>query len=275
MKKTKPAARLSKAADRHLKRSALLFSFLPPLADTLILFPLMQMVLANGGDGVVYQILSVISQLIGLAGFFAIIALSVYCVFADAMSALGRAIALQGISYLVSTVLLRTLMFWLLALVNDTLRPVYAISNYTLSYWTDSSGMMLIWSALSFFINAVMLMLLLTVVVAVALLLHRRQKEGITLESLASDAPERSAGQSLILLSLRIATLIYLVQALANQLYQTVVSVSDLSASEILGQIGQVVAPYFLLAIFAWVGYWLMQVIARLTASKVLALCKD
>lgn len=271
MKKTNSPALFTPAADRFLKRLALLFAFVPPLADTLILFPIMQAVLANYGQGVLYQLLSVISQLLGLCGFFAIVALAVYCVFADAISALGRAFALQGISYLVSAVLLRTLMLWLLAFINDTLRPVFAVSNYTLGYWTDSDGMMLIWAAISLFINVIVMMVLLAVIVAIALFLRRKQKERIPLEGFVGSGDEVYPRFTLCF---RIAALIYLVQALANQVYSTVTSVAGLDAAEVIADLASIISPYFLLAIYAFIGYWAMQFAVGRIARRTLALCK-
>lgn len=270
MKQKKPPALFTPAADRFLKKIALLFAFIPPLADTLILFPLTQMALANSGEGVLYQILATTSQLLNLSGFFVIAALAIYCAFADAFSALGRAFALQGISYLFSMVLLRTFIVWLSALIDNKLQPVFALSNFTLNYLTDNDGMMLIWSAISFFINSIMLMALLVIVVAIALLLRRKQKERISFEALAGTDGELHPR---ITLCLRITTLIYLIQALANQIYTTIVSTADWDAAQLVANLATVAAPYFLLAIYAFVGYWLMQTVTQKIAQKTLALC--
>lgn len=272
MKPKNSPARLLPSADRFLKKLALLFAFLPPLADTLILYPLAQAALANSGEGVLYQILSAASQLLGIAGFFAAVALAVYCVFADALSALGRVFALQGISYLVSVVFLRTLVIWLTALIDNKLHPVFALSNFTLAYLTDNDGMMLIWSAVSLFINSVVLMVLLVIVTAIALLLRRKQSAPSSLEAIAD---ENGDLHPRILLCLRLTTLIYLIQALANQVYTTVATTSDWDAAELIARLASVTAPYFLIAIYAFIGYWLMQTVLRQIARKVLALCSS
>lgn len=269
-KKTPSAIVLTESADRFLKTLALLFAFVPPLADSLILFPLTQIALANGGTGVIYQILSAASQVISIGGFFAAVSLAVYCVFADALSALGRIFALQGISFLLSVVFLRTFMLWFLALIDDALHPVIALSNYTLYTVTSDDGMMLIWSAISLFTNVIVLMALMLIVVAVALLLRRKQSVRIPLESLIDSHGESHPRFSLCY---RIATMIYLIQALANQIYQTVGEVTGVTSSEIIANLASVIAPYFLLAIYAFVGYWVMQTVGRRISVKVLAIC--
>lgn len=269
-KKTPSAILLTESADRFLKKLALLIAFIPPLADSLILFPLTQIALANGGTGVIYQILSTVSQIVSLGGFFAAVALAVYCIFADALSALGRVFALQGISFLVSVVFLRTFMLWFLALIDDALHLVLALSNYTLYTVTSDNGMMLVWSAISLFTNVVVLMALMLIVVAVALLLRRKQNTRIPLDALVDRQGEAHPRFSLCY---RIATLIYLLQALVNQIYQTVGEVAGATSSEIIANLANVIAPYFLLAIFAFVGYWVMQTATVRIAVKVLSIC--
>lgn len=258
---------LSEGGDRLLKKAALLVAFLPPLADSLVIYPLTQIALANLGTGVLYQLLTVLSQLVSISGFFVAVAIAVYCVFADAFSALGRVFALQGISYLVSVVLLRTLIQWLLALIDSTFVFPFAFSNFTLNTITENDGMMLVWSAISLFVNVILLMVLMTVIVGIALLLRRRARDSVTLETLAESKQENHPS---VTLCLRIATVIYLVQALINQIYTTVTSVSGVSTDELIGELASIVSPYFLLAIYTFVGYWAMQSTIRALAAKVL-----
>lgn len=272
MKKSISPVLLSRGADRFLKKLALLIAFLPPLADAIVLYPLTQIALANLGAGVLYQLLSALSQLVSISGFFAAVALAVYCVYADALSALGRVFALQGIAYLTSVVLLRTLVQWLLALLDDKLSLSFALSNFTLNTLTESDGMMLIWSAISLFTNVILLMVLLAVIVGIALLLRRRQREALTLEALADGKRENHPS---VVLCLRIATIIYLVQALVNQIYSTVTSVSGVETAELIADLASIITPYFLLAIYTFVGYWVMQSVIRAVAAKALALSCD
>lgn len=269
MKKKNPPALLTTAADRHLKKLAMLFACLPPLADALILYPLLQIVLANTGNGILYQILSALSQIINLTGFFAVASLSVYCALASALSALGRVLALQGIAYLVLTVLLRTLVQWLLAFLDSTFVLPFAFSNFTLQMLTESDNMMLIWSAVQLFINVILMMVLLVIVVAITLVIRQKQTASLTLESLA----DGSAGSSFSLV-LRITALIYLIQAFINQLLTTLDLVKGSDASDVIANLATILAPYFLLAIYTFIGYWVMQTILRRVAEKTLSLCQ-
>ncbi len=273
MKKTNSPAVVNASADRFLKKLALILAFLPPLIDTLIFFPLQQITLANLGAGVLYQILSVASQLLNLSSFFAIVALAVYCVYADDLSALGRVFALQGISYLSAVVLLRTFVYWALAVLDDTfILGSFSFCNLTLQKLTDSGGMMLIWSAISLFINVIMLILLLLIVTAIALLLYRRGLKKSIDFSLKALTVENNAAQQALTCCFRLATLIYLIQALINEIYDTVQSLGASNTSIEFAELAPMIAPYFLLAIYACVGYWIMQLAARAIARKAFTL---
>lgn len=271
MKKTPPSAKLTAAADRHLKKLAVIIAFLPPLIDSLILFPLTQIVAANYGTHIIYQILSVLSQLMNLAGFFAAVALAVYCVFANALSALGRVIALQGIAYLSAVVVLRTFILWLLALIDDKLRLGFSFSNYTLNSLLESDGMMLIWSAISLFLNIIMLMLLIVIIVGIALLLRRKHIDSLSLNALADNDDGLLPP---ITLTLRIGSLIYVIQALANQIYDTVQYVSGMDTAQVMSSLASIISPFFLLAIYTFVGYNLMLWLIRRISKQALSLCQ-
>lgn len=270
-KKITPAA-LTPAADRSLKKIALIASVLPLAAEFLILFPLIQIVSANLGDGVLYQILAVTSRMLNLAGFFGAIALSVYCVFADALSALGRVFALQSIFRLLAEVGLRTFLLWLLALINDSLRPSVALSNYTLNSLTENNATELFASALYDFLSVVTMIVLLAIIIFAALIIRKKQGSQPSLDTLAD--PEAPACRG-ITSSLRIATVIYLLQALANQIYNTVVLVSGVDTEQLIESLAIIISPYFLLAIYAFAGYWFMLFISQRLAVRTLSVCRS
>lgn len=271
MKKQTSLAVLTPAADRSLKKLALLIALIPLAVEIVVLFPILQIVNANIGNGVLYQILSVASRILNLTGYFAAIALSVYCVFADALGALGRTFALQSLFRLLFEVVLRTFLLWLLAVIDNALHPSIALSNFTLNSLTENNGQELLGSALFDFLGVVVTVVLLAVIIFVALLIRRKHLP-VSLESLVDSGDGLHGGA---LLSLRVATLIYLIQALANQIYSTFTLVSGIETSALIANIGLIAAPYFLLAIYAFAGYRGMLVFLQKTAERTLALCSN
>lgn len=271
MKKPNILTVLSPAADRSLKKTALYISLIPLALEIIVLFPILQIVNANIGSGVLYQILSVVSRMLNLAGYFAAIALSIYCVFADALGALGRTFALQSLFRLFFEVILRTFLLWLLALIDSNLRTSIAISNFTLNSLTENNGQELLGSALFDFLGTIVTIVLLAVIIFIALLIRRKHFPA-SLESLADDDGVLHSG---ILLSLRISALIYLIQALTNQIYSTYTLVSGIETSELIANIGLIAAPYFLLAIYAFAGYWGMLIFMQKISAHTLRLCSD
>lgn len=261
---------LTPEADRSLKKLALLISTLPIAAEILVLYPLLEILSANIGKGLLYTTLSVFSTCLNLAGYFAAIALAIYCVYAGALSALGRVFALQSVFRLFGEVILRTFLLWLLALIDQTFRPSIALSDYMLSTLTKDNCSILFVSSLDDFFGVVLKIVLLAIIILIALLIYQKRAKGCPLECIVS--PDGSVLPP-VTLSLRIATLIYALQALCNQLNESYISLRSVEKQEILTNIGMIAAPYFLIAIFAFGGYIGMQALLSFISRKTLPLC--
>ena len=139
-------------------RFALIFALIVPLADTVLISPACGAVLANVGDGVLYEILSRLSELAVTAAFLSMCALVVCAVFADLRALALRLLLLEGLSFIFIGVLLKSAMLWVCAALDECLFTElgsFALSNYTLAQINDQ--LLVWWSMISCFMNVLML----------------------------------------------------------------------------------------------------------------------
>ena len=257
---------LSASASALLMRYTLLLALIVPFLDTLVIFPLRQIILANTGAGVFYQLFSQLTDLFNLVAFFLLIALAIYCTIAGSSRTLGRIVALHGISSVFVTLLLRLGLYYLMAWIDSCYILPFDLCNQTLNTLTRNSGAEL-WSlTLSLFISQVILFVLLVVIICISL--RTRQKALINKTDLSPVALSQQYDSSPLPKLLRIGLILYTVFALINQIYDTIATVINLGAPNSFGTLLSLIVPYFLLAIHTLLCYLALDYGTRSIAQK-------
>jgi hypothetical protein len=257
---------LSVAATIKLMRFPLLLTVIVPLIDTLLIFPLRQIILANTGAGVLYQIVFQATELFNLIAFFLLIALAIYCAISDSPRTLGRIIALHGTVSIFVVVLLRLGIYYLMAWADSGYFLPFDLCNQTLNTLTRNSGAEL-WSlALSLFISQVILFVLLVVMVLITMRArHTAQSKKADPSPLAL---YRQFDESPLPKLLTVGLILYTAFALGNQIFDTVATVINLGAPDGFSSLLSLIVPYFLLAIYALLGYLALDYGARHIAKE-------
>lgn len=249
---------LGKGGERRLSRLVLLLALIAPAIDTLLLFPLSQIILSNSsGTGVLYEIFSQIVELYNLTTFFLLLGLAVYCALIDQTKLLGRIVALHGIASVFVVVLLRILLYYLLALLDSTYLVPFELCNQTLNSLTTDGGAQLMALGLSLFISQVILFALLGLMAMLAL--RARQK---ALEKKADLSPvclRDNFDSTPIPKLLRLGLILFAVVALINSVFDTVMTLIDIGAPAVFSDLMSLIVPYFLLAIHCLVCYLALE----------------
>ena len=81
-------------------RFTILFAIIIPIVDALVLSPLCDTILANIGDGILYEILSKVSELAVTTAFLAQCAVIVCCIFARENKLAVRIFWIESLSFL-------------------------------------------------------------------------------------------------------------------------------------------------------------------------------
>ncbi len=257
---------LTAAANAKLMRLTTLLAIIVPLIDTFLIFPLRQIILANTGAGVLYQIIFQATELFNLITFFLLIALAIYCAIADSPRTLGRIIALHGTVSVFVVVLLRLGVYYLMAWIDSGYFLPFGLCNKTLNTLTRNSCAEL-WSlALSLFISQVILFVLLVIMVLIAMRVrHTAQGKKADLSPLAL---YRQFDESPLPKLLTVSLILYTAFALINQIFDTVATVVNLGAPDGFSSLLSLIVPYFLLAIYALLGYLALDYGTRYIAKE-------
>ena len=267
--KVSPAApaELGKDGLKKLSLYTILLTIVAPLIDTLAIFPLRQLILANSsGTGVIYQIFYQATELFNLLAFFLLLALAIYCALAGASTLLGRIVALHGISSVFVVILLRMGIYYLLAWIDSNFYPPFALCNQTLNSLTQNGGGQLLKLTLGLFLSQVLLFALLAIIAFVAL--RGKQKALAAKKSLAPRALNVEFDKSPIPGLLKISLIIYVAQALVMQIINTVLDLVNLGIPNTFGSLTDLIVPYFFLAIYCILGYLALDYSARYFAKN-------
>ncbi len=260
-------ATLSKHGLQKLSFYTILLTVIAPLIDSLAIFPLRQIILANSsGTGVIYQIFYQITELFNLLAFFLLLSLAIYCAIAGAPHLLGRIIALHGIASVFIVILLRMGIYYLLAWIDSNFYPPFALCNQTLSVLTKNDGAELLKLTLGLFLSQVLLFALLFIVALIAL--RGRQKALTAKSDLSPRALSKTFDQSPLPRLLKATLILYTAQALLNQVISTVMDLINLGIPNTFGSLTDLIVPYFFLAIYCILGYLALDYSARYIARQ-------
>lgn len=264
--RTAPIAKLTGAAEAKLMRFTLWLALIAPLIDTLVIFPLRQIVLANVGAGVLFQLIFQATELLNLVAFFLLMALAVYAALAGANRVLGRIVALHGVASLFIVILLRLGFYCLMAWIDAQYILPFDLCNQTLNTLLRNSSAELMSLALSLFISQVVLFVLLGVIAFVSL--RSRQKALAASADLSPASLSQQFDTSPLPQILRTGLILYTLFALGNQIFDTVSTVVNLGAPDGFSSLLSLIVPYFLLAIYTLICYLALDYGTRFIARE-------
>lgn len=248
---------------------ALVFALIIPLADTLVLSPLSGTILANIGDGVLYEIFSKLSELAVTVAFLAMCALIVCAVFAGKTRLAAILFLIEGLSFVFIAVLLKSGVLWLNAALDEYLLSelgTFALSNYTLTQLSDEH--LVLWSMISYFINIVMLTFVMaTGFFAATVKVNSIKATGRRLshETLVADLPKNTLVNRYVALPV----LVYLTAQLVFCGLDTADSIVNYGKPTLISEYLFIILPYVYQVGFAIVGYFVCQYIAYAVISRL------
>lgn len=249
---------LGERGERRLSRLTLLLALGVPIIDTLLLFPLSQIILSNSsGTSVLYEIFSQLVELFNLTTFFLLLGLAIYCALIDQTKLLGRIVALHGITSVFVVVLFRILLYYLMALLDSTYVVPFELCNQTLHSLTSDGGAQLMALGLSLFLSQVVLFALLGLMALFAL--HERQKSLGGKVDLSPACLRDSFDASPIPKLLKLSLILFAAIALVNNMIDTVMTLIDIGAPSVFSDLMSLIVPYFMLAIHCLVSYLTLE----------------
>lgn len=262
-----PQESLSHSAQKKLAKYVLLLTVIAPILDTLVIFPLRQIILANSsGTSIIYEVFYQITELFNLTAFFLLLALTVYCALADAPKLLGRIVALHGIASVFIVILLRMGIYYLLAWIDSAFYPPFDLCNQTLNALTKDDGAQMMALALTLFISQVILFVLVGIIALLAL--RSRQTALARKTDLSPTALSEQFDQTPFPRLLKLTLILYAIEAFANQIINTVLSLIELGIPGTFSTLLDLIVPYFLLAIYCLLGYLALDYSARYFAKQ-------
>ena len=256
---------LSPAALGKLSRLTVWLALIAPLADALVIFPLRQIFLANStGASLFYSVFLYATELINLAAFFLLLALAVYCAIADSAKLVGRILAYHSIASVFIVILLKIGVYYALAWLDSFFILPFSLCNITFGMLTADSSE-IINTALMLLIGQVVLFAILLVTSLIAL--RFRQKALLARVDLSPSALHEKYDSTPLPRALQLGLIVYAILALANQILDTVGTVTKAGAPDGFDTLLSLIVPYFLLAIYCLLCYLVLDYGTRFIAK--------
>ena len=256
---------LSPVALGKLSRLTVWLALIAPLADALVIFPLRQIFLANStGASLFYSVFLYATELINLAAFFLLLALAVYCAIADSAKLVGRILAYHSIASVFIVILLKIGVYYALAWLDSFFILPFSLCNITFGMLTADSSE-IINTALMLLIGQVVLFAILLVTSLIAL--RFRQKALLARVDLSPSALHEKYDSTPLPRALQLGLIVYAVLALANQILDTVGTVTKAGAPDGFDTLLSLIVPYFLLAIYCLLCYLVLDYGTRFIAK--------
>ena len=250
-------------------RFTILFAVIVPIADAIVLSPLCDTVLANIGDGILYEVLTKASELAVTTAFLALCAVIVCCIFAGNNKLAARIFWIEALSFLFLVVLLKPFVLWLNALIDEYILSglgTFVISNYTLSQMHDE--LLIWWAMISYFMNVLMLL----VVMCAAFFASKLKVSSIKAtgrklshETLVDSLPKNS----LLNTSVAVPVAVYLLTQIIFCVSDTIDSITLYGAPVLVSEYVFLILPFVYKIGFAIVGYFVCQYIAYAMISSL------
>ena len=250
-------------------RFTILFAIIIPLVDAIVLSPLCDTILANVGDGILYEVLSKVSELAVTTAFLAQCAVIVCCIFAGENKLAARIFWIESLSFLFLVVLLKPAVLWLYAVIDECILSglgTFVLSNYTLSQMHDE--LLVWWAMISYFMNVLMLMVVMCAAFFGAKLKVSSIKatgRKLSHETLVKGLPKNSLLNS----SVALPVFVYLFTQIFFCVTDTVDSINTYGAPVLVSEYLFLILPFVYKIGFAIVGYFVCQYIAYAMVSSL------
>ncbi len=250
-------------------RFTILFAVIVPIADAFVLSPICDTVLANIGDGILYEVLGKISELAVTSAFLAQCAIIVCCIFAGYNKLAARLFWIEGLSFLFLVVLLKPAVLWINAVIDEYILSglgVFMLSNYTLAQMHDD--LLIWWAMISYFMNVLMLLVVMIAAFFAAKFRVSSIKatgRKLSHETLVAGLPKNSLLNS----SVAVPVAVYLLTQLVFCITDTVDSITLYGAPVLVSEYLFLILPFVYKIGFAIVGYFVCQYIAYAMISSL------
>lgn len=250
-------------------RLSIVFALIVPLADTLLLSPLCGILLANVGDGVLYEIISKLSELLVTVAFLAQCAVIVCAVFAGQNKLAAKLFWIEGLSFVFIAVFLKSGVLWLSAVIDEYLLSelgTFALSNYTLSQINDE--LLVWWSMISYFMNVIMLTFVMTAGFFAAKLKVRSVRatgRKLSHEALVAGLPKNAMINRYVMLP----AIVYLVAQMVFCVTDTLDTVAGYGTPALVSEYLFIIMPYVYQIGFVIVSCFVCQYIAYAMVSRL------
>ena len=246
-----------------------MFAIIIPIVDALVLSPLCDTILANIGDGILYEILSKVSELAVTTAFLAQCAVIVCCIFARENKLAVRIFWIESLSFLFLVVLLKPAVLWICAAIDEYILSelgTFVLSNYTL--FQMHNELLGWWAMISYFMNVLMLMVVMCVAffgAKIKVSSIRATGRKLSHETLVKGLPKNS----LLNGSVALPVFVYLFTQLFFCATDTVDSINTYGAPVLVSEYLFLILPFVYKIGFAIVGYFVCQYISYVMVSAL------
>ncbi len=266
MKNKNPTRTMSPAAASYCKRTVYLLSLAASLL-LVILSLVYQALGANFGAGALgVNIYYYFTQIISVCVFFALASISIYTYFAGNYQAFAHSLLMNGLSCVFVSVLLNTLLIWLLAFLDDITDLPFEISNNTLTILNDGG---LIYLMSMSFISVLSLFLVMLVSLLIMRPLRKKYTKNfidLSFEALAG----KKEGENPLKIPMALFAGCFAVISFIFQALDTFNTVAEMGAPTDLSQYVYLLTPFIMLVIYTLAGYFVMQYFTGIFANKIL-----
>lgn len=254
--------------DKLAIKLSVVFALILPLCDVLVLSPLCEIILANIGEGILFEMMLSFEGLVGTAAFLCQCTLIVCAVLASRTALGAKLLLFEGLSFIFIGVFLKSAVFWLSAVIDEYILAdigVFALSNYTLA--TIEEGLLVWWSMISYFLNALMLTLIMTVGFVAALIKVRAVRSTgrkFSPEALAASLPKNGTVNVFV----SVPAVVFLISQLAYLVMDTLETLAG-EIPQLISTYVTIITPYAYLILQVALSYFVCQYVAYVMISRL------
>lgn len=229
--------------EKEFRRLMLLSTLGASLIGSLFFFPLSQILTANGAASFWRYMVYYISEIVSVAALFSVLALFTVAVAHEEHTLRRKTLLWELVTVVLFSFVLRIFLYWFTAYLDKQFQIDFYFNDKTLAHLVDGGA--LLSYILSSFLNLPVLLLVL-------LLSIRLVRSSYRKSSVRGEATETMK---------KIPVVIYLSVAVVFAAIETVFTIVDLGFSFSFQVLTTTLLPYFEIALFSLLGYYLLSYI--------------
>lgn len=241
----KERLKLDGGMQKRVDRLLLLVLLYIPLISTLVVFPVMQIFIANGND-TAYYVCYYLYQIIQTCAFFGYFSAIAVVIRRTGHNGDSRIEWFHTGSELLIFAIGEFLVYSLTAVIDSRNTLPFSLCDKSLAQLTDNGGFELFMTFINLVINAIVIIIIATVVSVIFRRVREKRGEGLRYRSYAL-----------------VSVIVYLAISYFWRIIDTVIAVKDNGIPYGLGNVMYLLLPYAETAIFAVVGYFFMKTVAE------------